>query len=226
MVLLADSVAFLEAHQPRRAACWSSLTWRLPTCSRCCPPTAGMASRGVTTGRCWAGSSGSCTPAGRGGICPSGLGPGRPATAGCAAGRRMGPGPGCGLCWTATMAQATIGGARPARRCWRRSQWQRLARAWWRRRHHDHHDHHSACRTVGGRHHTTTPARSAAGAPQRSRPGPGPNRVAVEVLEVLGVLRVQPPPAPARASWSVWARTAARNPRATIAKVACRYQAS
>ena len=31
-------------------------------------------------------------------MCPSGSGPGRPATAGCAAGRRTGPGPGSGRC--------------------------------------------------------------------------------------------------------------------------------
>jgi transposase len=39
-------------------------------------------------------------------------------------------------------------------------------------------------------------------------------------------LRAQPPPAPARPAGAAWARTAARNARASIAKLACRYQAS
>jgi hypothetical protein len=64
---------------------------------------------------------------------------------------------------------------------------------------------------------STTPGRPAAAAPPRSRPRSGPSRVAV------GVLRAQPPPAPARPAW---ARTAARNAWATSARVVCRYQAS
>src|SRR6266508_1173690 len=64
---------------------------------------------------------------------------------------------------------------------------------------------------------STTPARPAAAAPRRSRSRSGPSRVAVAVL------RAQPPPAPARPAW---ARTAARNPWAAIARVVCRYQAS
>jgi hypothetical protein len=132
---------------------WSSSPIRHSLgCSRCCPPTAAVASHGATTARSSAGSSGSFTPAGRGGMCPGGSGPGRPAMAGCAAGRPMGPGPESGRCWPLVdTAQATTAAVRPARRCWRRCQWQRRARAWWRRRHHDHH---STWRTVGGVHHT------------------------------------------------------------------------
>jgi hypothetical protein len=67
---------------------------------------------------------------------------------------------------------------------------------------------------------STTPARPAAAAPPRSRPGPGPSRAAVAVL------RAQPPPAPTPPRSAAWARTTARNPWATIARLACRYQAS
>jgi transposase len=67
---------------------------------------------------------------------------------------------------------------------------------------------------------STTRGRPAAAAPPRSRSGSGPSWVAVAVL------RAQPPPAPTRAVGAAWARTAARNPWATMARVACRYQAS
>ena len=67
---------------------------------------------------------------------------------------------------------------------------------------------------------STTPGRPAAAAPPRSRPGPGPT------LEVVAVLRAQLPPAPARPQGAAWARTAARNPWATSTRVTCRYQAS
>jgi hypothetical protein len=130
------------------------------------------------------GSGGSCTPADRGGKCPSGSGPGRPAMAGCAAGSGMGPGPGSGRCWpAASRAQATVEVASSARRCWRRrrgSGGRGLMAA-------PHHDHHSTWRTVVA---STTPGRPAADAPPRWRPGPGPT------LEVVAVLRAQPPPRP------------------------------
>jgi transposase len=67
---------------------------------------------------------------------------------------------------------------------------------------------------------STTPARPAAAAPPRSRPGPGPSRVAVAVL------RAQLPLMPTGRPLAVWARTAARNAWATRTKVVCRYQAS
>ena len=67
---------------------------------------------------------------------------------------------------------------------------------------------------------STTPARPAADAPPRSRPGPGPT------LEVVAILRGQPPPLPARAVAAAWARTAARNAWATRTRVTCRYQPS
>jgi hypothetical protein len=67
---------------------------------------------------------------------------------------------------------------------------------------------------------STTQGRPAADAPPRSRPGPGPT------LEVVAVLRGQPPPAPARPEGAAWARTAARNAWATSTRVTCRYQAS
>jgi hypothetical protein len=116
---------------PGAARCWSSLTRPSAACNGCCPLTAGGASHGATTARCWAASCGSCTPAGRGVMSPAGSGPGRPAMAGCGAGSGMGPGRGCGRCWplAASWAQATVEVASSARRCWRRRQWQRRARA-------------------------------------------------------------------------------------------------
>jgi hypothetical protein len=94
---------------------------------------------------------------------------GRPAMAGCAAGRPMGSGPGCGRCWPPNWrTHLTIVAAR---RCWRRRQWQRRARAWWRRRHTDHH---STCRTLGGVHHTRATSSRRASAVEtliRSEPG-------------------------------------------------------
>ena len=75
----------------------------------------------------------------------------------------------------------------------------------------------STCRTVGGVHHTSpTSSRRA----PRSRPGPGPT------LEVVAILRGQPPPLPARAVAAAWARTAASNAWATRTRVTCRYQPS
>jgi hypothetical protein len=70
---------------------------------------------------------------------------------------------------------------------------------------------------------TTTPARTAAGAPRRSRSPPGPT---LATLAVVAVLRAQLPPAPTRAAPAAWARTAARNAWATSTRVTCRYQAS
>jgi hypothetical protein len=67
---------------------------------------------------------------------------------------------------------------------------------------------------------STTPGRPAADAPPRWRPGPGPT------LEVVAVLRAQPPPAPARPEGAAWTRTAAKNAWATSTRVTCRYQAS
>jgi hypothetical protein len=60
---------------------------------------------------------------------------------------------------------------------------------------------------------STPPARPAADAPPRSRPVPGPT------LEVVALLRGQPPPLPARAVGAAWARTAARNAWATRTRV-------
>jgi transposase len=61
---------------------------------------------------------------------PERFGPWQTCTAGCGAGRLMGPGRGSGRCWPPeSNAQATAAAARLARRCWRRRQWQRRARA-------------------------------------------------------------------------------------------------
>jgi hypothetical protein len=70
---------------------------------------------------------------------------------------------------------------------------------------------------------STTPARPAAGAPPQSRSPPGPT---LETLEVVAVLRAQLPPFPTGRLLAACARTAARNPRATSTRVTCRYQAS
>jgi hypothetical protein len=145
-------------------------------------------------------------PAGHGGMCRCGLGPGRPATAAYTAGSWTAPGPGSGRRWPpANAAQPTI--PRPAGAGGGASG--------------------SGARGPDGDDATTTttapaapsvasttPAWLAAAAPPRSRPGSGPSRAAVAIL------RAQLPPSPA------WARTAASNAWVTSTRVTCRYQGS
>ena len=183
---------------------------------RCCPPTAAAASHGAITARCWAASCGSCTPAGRGVMS-------RPV-------RAL-----ADLLWPAAALAAGwdlaegVGAAGRWRRAGlrRRSRWPARPGAAGG----------GASGSVGrgldgGAATTTTPApaapsavsttpaRPAADAPPRSRPVPGPT------LEVVALLRGQPPPLPARAVGAAWARTAARNAWATRTRVTCRYQPS
>ena len=201
---------------PGAARCWSSLTRPSAACNGCCPLTAGGASHGATTARCWAGSCGSCTPAGRGVMSPAGSGLADlpwPAAA-LAAGWDLAEGVGAAGRWRrAGLRRRSRWPARPGAAGGGASG--------------------SVGRGLDGGAATTTtpapaapsavsttPARPAADAPARSRPGPGP------ILEVVALLRGQPPPLPARAVGAAWARTAARNAWATSTRVTCRYQPS
>jgi hypothetical protein len=213
---LADSVALLErlpvqersdvrAHRP-------GLRPRATAAARRQPPGVG---RGATTAKCWAASCGSCTPAGRGGISPGGLALAdllQPA-ASLAAGRNLAEDLGGVGRRRTRLNRRPPRPTRPAGAGGGASD--------------------SGGRGPGGGDATTTttapaaplaasttPAQSAGGVPLRSRSSPGPS------LEVVAVLRAQPPPAPARVVLAAWARTAARNAWATSTRVVYRYQAS
>jgi hypothetical protein len=149
------------------------------------------------TARCWAGSSGSCTPTGRGGCARAVravadlLWPAAPLAAG----------------WD--LAEDLGGAGRKRARLRPRSPRPGGGASGSGGRGPDDGDATTTTTAPGGPWAaSTTPARPAAAAPPRSRSPPGPT---LATLEVGAVLRAQPPPTPTRRPLAAWARTAARN---------------
>jgi hypothetical protein len=197
MMVLADSVALQEPHQPGGGGCSSSPTRHSPACDRSWLPTAGVADPVAT---------------------PPGAGRDhleaahRPAVAGCARAVRAV----ADLLWPAAplaagwdLAEDLGGAGRKRARLRPRSPRPGGGASGSGGRGPDDGDATTTTTAPGGPWAaSTTPARPAAAAPPRPRSPPGPT---LATLEVGAVLRAQPPPTPTRRPLAAWARTAARN---------------